>query len=157
MCQCGCGDTNLEKGYELPDGTIVAYDIYRGCRDCNPGPGISIYAYPNRKAGRMWLSGVKIEKYTPDEFGGNHGFGISFGLFEVEDLAAEANEIVSTESGPIDPDSEDSYETVEAWLEDFGLRMVQGAMRRYADRMEAERKRLAKLKRKTRKPKTAKS
>lgn len=139
MCQCGCGDTNLEKGYELLGGTVVAYDIYRGCRDCNPGPGISIYAYPNRKVGRMWLSGVKIEQYTPDEFGGNHGYGISFGLFEVEDLIAEAKEIVATESGEVGllkDEDEDDYLSLEDWLSDYGLMMVQGAMRRYRTRME---------------------
>ena len=137
MFQCGCGDTYIEKGYELPDGTIVAYDVYHGCQDCHPGPGISIYAYPNRKAGRMWLSGAKIEKYAPDEFGGNEGRGISFGLFEVEDLVAEAEELVTVESGEIGP-SEDQYATIQDWLNDFGLRLVQGAMRRYPQRIKAE-------------------
>jgi hypothetical protein len=135
MGQCGCGDTSIDKGYVFPNGTVVAYDIYRGCRDCNPGPGISIYAYPSRRAGRMWLSGVEIEKYKPDEYGGNGGYGISFGLFEVEDLIAEAKELVAVESGEIDPDG-DGYATIQDWLHDYGLLMVQGAMRRYCKRIE---------------------
>jgi hypothetical protein len=142
MGQCGCGDTHIEKGYELPDGTVLAYDIYHGCKDCNPGPGISIYAYPSRESGRMCLHGVKIEKFEPSEFGGNEGRGISFGLFEVQDLMAEAKEIVAIESGEIGPD-EDSYATIQDWLHDFGLEMVQGAMRRYAKRIEEERRRRA--------------
>lgn len=149
MGQCGCGDTHIEKGYQLPDGAVVAYDIYHGCRDCNPGPGLSIYVFPNGQAGRMWLDGAKIEKYTPDEFGGNHGHGISFGLFEAEDLVAEAKELVARESGEICAcaDEEDGYTTISDWLHDFGLVMVQGAMRRYRRRIENEKKRRAKQRR----------
>lgn len=137
MGQCGCGDTYIEKGYELPDGTVVAYDIYHGCPDCNPGPGISIFLYPSRESGRMWLDGAKIEKYTPDEFGGNSGHGISLGLFEVKDLEAEAKDIIAKESGEIDPEGE-GYTTLHDWLRDFGLLMIQGAMRRYRKRLSLD-------------------
>ena len=87
----------------------------------------------------MWLDGAKIEKYIPDDFGGNHGFGISFGLFEVKDLEAEAKEIIAKESGEIDPDGE-GYTTIQDWLNDFGLVMIQGAMRRYPKRIKEEEK-----------------
>lgn len=143
MGQCGCGDAYIEKGYELPGGTVVAYDIYHGCQECNPGPGISIFLYPSRESGRMWLDSAKIEKYTPDEFGGNHGHGIRFGLFEVEDLEAEAQEIIAKESGEIDTEGE-GYTTFQDWLHDFGLVMVQGAMQRYRHRIKDEEKRRAK-------------
>ena len=137
MGQCGCGDTCIERGYRLPDGTVVAYDVYRGCQDCNPGPGISIFAFPSAESGRMWLDEAKIEPYTPDEFGGNHGHGISFGLFDVQDLRAEAKEIVAVESGEIRAD-EDGYTTLDDWLSDFGLMLIQGAMRRYSKRIAEE-------------------
>jgi hypothetical protein len=139
MGQCGCGDIDIEKGYEFPDRTVVAYDIYRGCRECNPGPAISIFAYPNRKAGRMWLDNAQIEKYVPDENGGNHGRGISFGLFEVEDLMAEAQEIVEKRSAEIGP-GEDQYATINDWLHDFGLELIQGAMWRYRQRIQKKNK-----------------
>src|SRR4051812_4848038 len=131
MCQCGCGEFPVENAYELPDGQVVGYGIYRGCADCNPGPGISIYVYPDRKS--EWLEQAEIEPYEPSEFGGNGGSGISFGLFEVEDLQAEAKDLTDGEGATIGR-GRDQYRNIEDWLEDYGLRMVQGAMRRYASR-----------------------
>jgi hypothetical protein len=124
VCQCGCGDTEIDKAYALPDGTVVAYDIYQGCKDCFSGPGVAVYLYPNRKS--EWLRDVKIGKFKPDEYGGNGGMGISVGLFDVEDLKAEADELEGIEN----------YADLSEWLDEFGLDLIQGAMRRFQKRIK---------------------
>lgn len=137
MGQCGCGETNPERGFKLPSGAVVAYDIYRGCDGCFRGPAVSVYVYNNGKS--EWLRHAKVEPYKPDEYGGNHGHGICFGLFEVSDLRAEAVEL--TKEGSIGR-RQDQYASLDDWLEDYGLRLIQGAMRRFSKRdeeMEAER------------------
>lgn len=131
MGQCGCGDVYIENAYELPGGQVVAYDIYQGCRDCFSGPGLNIYVYPNRKS--EWLETAKIESFQPDQFGGARGAGISVGLFEVADLISEAKEL--TEIGSIGEGPED-YANLGDWLDDFGLELIQGAMRRFHERMK---------------------
>lgn len=137
MGQCGCGETSVENAYKLPKGTVIGYDIYRGCAGCFAGPAISIYVYPNAKS--EWLSHAKIEDFTPDEYGGNHGHGINVAFFEVEDLKEESVELAQeADIGPGD----DQYATIADWLDDYGLRLVQGAMRRFTKRMdELERRR----------------
>lgn len=135
MGQCGCGETNIEKGFTLPSGVVVAYHVYRGCPDCFSGPGISVYIYPNKKS--EWLQHAKLEPFTPDEYGGESGHGIPISFFEVKDLIASAKQIGGTEM------SEDGYETVEDWLYDNGLEMMQDAMVRFRKRMAAIAKEIA--------------
>ena len=130
MCQCGCGDTNIDKGFRLPSGEIVAYDVYHGCAECFAGPGVTFYVYPNKKA--IWLEGVDIEKYQPDENGGNQGGGIAVSFFEVNDLVEAAKEIGDTELNA------QGYDSVEDWLSDFGLDMMQKAMQKFAERIKPE-------------------
>lgn len=136
MGHCGCGDTCLDKAYKLPDGKILAYQIYQGCSKCFAGPGVAFYAYPDGKS--PWLRLVKPEAFEPSEEGGNSGYGISIGLFEVEDLLAEAKHL--EQQGRVGAD-EDDYATVQDWLGDFGLELIQGAMRRFQKRIAQQNKR----------------
>ena len=129
MGQCGCGDLSIDKAFQLPKGIVVAYDIYRGCGECHAGPGVSIYIYPNKKS--EWLEGVKIESFTPSEDGGDSGNGIPISFFEVSDLANAAKAIGETKL------SRDGYRSVEDWLSDYGLQMMQDAMRLFAKRNTA--------------------
>lgn len=131
MGQCGCGEVPIENAVKLPKGEVVAYHVYRGCADCFSGPGISIYVYPNTKS--EFLEHAKIDDFTPDEFGGNHGYGISFGLFEVKDLCAESVEL--QKEARIGR-GRDDYRSLDDWLSDYGLRLIQGAMRRSAERIK---------------------
>lgn len=132
MGQCGCGETSVEHGYKLPSGVVVAYDIYRGCRDCFAGPAINVFVYPNGKS--EWLRHAKIEELKPDEYGGNHGHGIPISFFEVRDLIAAAKQI-----GGLDWD-EDGY-GFEEWMEENGLQMMQSALGIFSKRMaELERR-----------------
>jgi len=135
MGQCGCGDSDIDRAYELPNGNVVAYDVYHGCRDCHAGPAVSVSIFDNRKA--IWLDRVKIEKYKPTEDGGNDGRGIGIAFFEVEDLIKAAQAIGGTSL----EEDEDGYPSVEDWLADNGLEMMQDAMDLYRARMDALRKR----------------
>jgi hypothetical protein len=128
MCQCGCADTWIDKAFKIPSGVVVAYDVYYGCRECFAGPGLTIYVYPNAKS--EWIRDVKIEPYIPDEYGGESGHGIPVSFFEVQDLVKAAESIGGTKL------EEDGYDSVTAWLEDYGLEMMQDAMRLFTERVK---------------------
>jgi hypothetical protein len=131
MCQCGCSNPYIEHAYELPNRQVVAYDVYHGCDQCFSGPGLNIYVYPNKKS--EWLRSAKIEQFKPDEYGGDGGSGIAINFFEVTDLKAEANEM-EQQGCTIGP-ADNQYATLQDWLDDFGLDLIQGAMRRFQKRM----------------------
>jgi len=128
MCQCGCGEFPVTEAYRLPKGQVIGIGIYRGCSDCFAGPGIVVYVYPSKRAGKEWLEGAKMQDYKPDEYGGNHGCGISLSFFEARDLAEAAKQIGTELSG-------EGWEmTIEEWLEENGLQMMQDAMRLFEQR-----------------------
>ena len=128
MCQCGCGEFPITQAYKLPRGQVIGIGIYHGCSDCVSGPGIAVYVFPNRRAGKEWLEGAKMEDYKPDEYGGNHGHGIPLSFFEVQDLVRAAKQIGTQLSGK-------GWEmTVEEWLEENGLQMMQDAMKLFRNR-----------------------
>jgi len=112
----------------------VGIGIYRGCEDCFAGPGVSIYVFPSKRSGKEWLRDAKMEDYKPDEYGGNSGRGISLSFFEVEDLVEAAKKIGTEIQG------EDWEMSVEEWLEENGLQMMQDAMRLFDKRIEKLRK-----------------
>lgn len=125
MGQCGCGETRIDRAYRLPDGTVIAYDVYRGCLDCHSGPAVMFYVFPDGKS--PWLDGVKPEEYVPTVDGGESGISVSF--FEVRDLIGAAREIGDTKT------TRSGYRTFEDWLQDNGLRMIQDATRLYSERL----------------------
>jgi len=90
-----------------------------------------MYVYPDDKS--EWLEGAKIEAYKPDEFGGNSGYGISISFFEVRDLIKAATAFGDYEG----------YNSVEEWLEENGLQMMQDAMQLFEKRCEELRKKKA--------------
>lgn len=129
MCRCGCGEFPVTEAYHLPKGDVIGIGIYEGCADCFVGPGISVYVYPSRRSGKEWLEGAKTQDYKPDEYGGNSGSGISLSFFEVRDLVAAAKEIGTQLHG-------EGWEmTVEEWLEENGLQMMQDAMKLFKTRV----------------------
>ena len=129
MGQCGCGETNVERAFKLPTGVVVAYDIYHGCDECFAGPGVTVFVYTDDTS--EWLESAKIEKYEPDEYGGNRGTGIPISFFEVRDLIEAAKNI-----GGVELNEDDGYESVDGWLEDYGLQMMQDAMRIFEKRIK---------------------
>jgi hypothetical protein len=132
MGQCGCGDTAPERGYQIKGTrTVVAYQVFTGCRDCDYGPGVALSFYDSPKV--EWLDGVPLEKVQPDKYGANEGRGVGVGLFDMEDLRAEARALNANEAS-IGPGN-DQYATLEDWLYDYGQRLISGAMRRYEKRV----------------------
>jgi len=131
MCQCGCGEFPITEAYKLPKGEVLGIGFYRGCEDCFAGPGVAVYVFPSRRAGKEWLRDVKVEDYKPDEFGGNGGRGISLSFFEVQDL----REAIKTME-PMYKNSEFGDQTLDEWLEENGLEMMQKAMKIFTDRVE---------------------
>ncbi len=124
MCQCGCGDTAIERAFKVDRGPTIGYQVYRGCKDCHAGIGVDLYFY-NSEGARDWCRGSVTEKAPKgDEYGGNNGAGIALPLFDVADLVEE--------SKSLEPISE--YDSLADWLEDFGLDLIQGALRRSHER-----------------------
>lgn len=84
---CGCGEMSIERAWRLRDGTVLALDEYHGCETCYQGIGVMLYFFPSKRS--EWLEDAVIENAPrPDEYGGNHGLGISIPLLEVQDLLA---------------------------------------------------------------------
>ena len=131
MCQCGCGEFPITDAYKLPKGEIVGIGTYRGCSDCFAGPGFAVYVFPSKHAGKEWLREARMEDYKPNEFGGNGGRGISLSLFEIRDLC----EALKTME-PLYKDSEFGDQTLNEWLEENGLEMLQKAMKLFTERVE---------------------
>ncbi len=130
MCQCGCGDTSIERAFKIERGPTIGYQLYRGCADCHQGIGVDLLFY-NRAGVKDWVS-CKVEAAPKaDEYGGNKGSGVAIPLFEVKDLIA-ASKDPTIDPGPIGPRS--GYRTVAEWLEDHGLRLIQGALQRARER-----------------------
>src|SRR5204863_6247814 len=99
MGQCGCADMSIEQAWRLRDGTILALDEYHGCETCHQGIGVMLYFFPPNQ--EEWLEDVTIETAPePNEFGGNHGLGISVDLLHVEDLLA-ALPIIEDDHGTV--------------------------------------------------------
>lgn len=122
MCQCGCGDTNVQAAFQI-EGTkiVLGFQIFPGCRDCDYGPGVAVTVYDSPDV--LWLDGVKIQKVKADEFGGNQGVGISVPVFDLEDLVAAAETVEKTSSI-------ESYVSLAEWLEEHGYEFLRDAISR---------------------------
>jgi len=124
MGQCICGEMIFSTAYRLPDGTIMACAEYRGCRECAPGLGSTVYFFPDDQS--EWLEDVEIVPASVDEYGGNGGIGLQFDLLEIRDILTALPE-VEAENGKVGPGDND-YETMADWFKDNGLRLLQKAM-----------------------------
>ena len=128
MCQCGCGDTYIDRAFKIDRGPTVAYQLYRGCGECHPGIGVML-SFFNREGAREWVRGsAETIPVKPDDSGGNCGeFNIP--IFEVSDLVA-----ASEEMGPSLIGKKHGYANLQDWLEDNGLELIQTAIRKAQDR-----------------------
>jgi len=127
MCQCGCGEMPIEKAYALTRRCVLGIKVYEGCRDCFPGLAVDISVF--NSAGVEWLDHFEREEIDrtvkPDEYGGNGGRGIPVPIIDVECLRDQARELVKAD--PIK-----GYRTLDAWLEEYGLALLQGAARKFS-------------------------
>jgi hypothetical protein len=153
MGECGCCEVPISQMVALPCGSVVTLGVYRGCTDCGLGMAVVVKFWDSMEHADDWAFGLTPETITPDEYGGNDGFGVVQGLFDFEDLyaAARAIEAAGAVVNSRDPgyddedegdedgdDDEDSYESVALWLEDHGLELLQDAMARFDRRCAAE-------------------
>lgn len=128
MGQCGCGDVPITEAYRIHgQKTVVGVIIYRGCRDCDYGPGVSFCLFDRKRS--PWLDGVKLQSIKPDEYGSRGGTGISIGIFDVRDVVSAAKEMAKTYGWPVPIDVEQTpAEAFESWMEEVGSELLGLAM-----------------------------
>ena len=132
MGECGCADVQFEEAFQIAGTqTVVAYQVFHGCEDCDYGPSVSISFLASPKS--MYLEGVPIQRVMPNEYGSGRGKhkagGFGFGLFDQEDLIAAAKE--AEEASPIE-----DYESLADWLHDNGTQLIQDAIARFSRRVK---------------------
>ena len=124
MGQCGCGDFSPTAVYAVK-GCDVAVEVFNGCRDCDAPIALRVNFFTKRAP---FMRGSMVERVTPDEFGA----GLPrIPIFHLDDLRQAFRE-----AAPFDPTDEDNYETIDDYLADHGLRIVQRAMEICAERGE---------------------
>lgn len=61
MCECICGEANPIFAIRVGE-SIVAIDLYRGCKSCDLKPGIWLDVYP--ASDEDLLDGLKVEMHS---------------------------------------------------------------------------------------------
>jgi len=132
MGQCGCGDLVIDSARPIAGTDIVlAVDEYQGCNYCHTGLMPTLHFF-DPKGWKEWGEGAELgEPITPDEFGGDRGYGWRIPLIGKAELVKAARVLVAEEGEPFGQ-GEDGYATLADWLEDYGLRLLQEAMRQRA-------------------------
>ena len=135
MCQCGCGERPVDEAYELTKHCILGVKIYDGCEGCFQGLAVDLTVYDSKSV--EWLRHLKIDKTVkPNEFGGsNPACGIPIPVIDVRALREQAREL--EEFDPME-----SRGTLDEWLEEYGLELLQGAARKFAARFAKEKEML---------------
>ena len=122
MGTCGCGDFYNERAVRLGEGgPVVSFDVYTGCRDCEPMFSVDTRLF-NEQGVKEWLDGAKIETVPPDEYGGNSGCGVSIPIFSVHDIVAAIKNLQEDEDSRIE-----HYASPAEWFEDYGLGILKDA------------------------------
>ena len=125
MCECACSQIREDAVLQIYDATVCV-DAYRGCPDCAPLIGFDVRVF-NKQGRREWLSKTP-KTIKPDEYGVLPS-AASFEMFSIEDLVEVCHETGATLEG---------YDSLGAWMEDHGLKMVQDAMRKCEARKRKE-------------------
>lgn len=127
MCQCGCAERPVEKAYQLTRRCVLGVKVYDGCQECFQGLAVDLTVFDSAKV--EWLEGVKIDHSVhPSQYGGsNPASGIPVPVIDVDALREQAKEM-EAEGGIA------AWESFDAWLEEEGLRLLQGAARKFAVR-----------------------
>ena len=117
MCECGCGEYCPAKEYSIR-GCVVGIELYPGCRDCDTGLAIVPHFF---KKGSPFVMTEKPQSVTPDEDGACLPM---IPIFDVEDLKAAFKE----QDCQYDPTDADGYATLDDYLDDYGLSILQKAI-----------------------------
>lgn len=124
MGACGCGDNPPREIYQVGRGQFLGLAPYLGCSYCDTGIGYDL-TFLDEKGLKDWADGVPTEKIDFDEFGGTNN-GLMLGCIGADELRKAARALVETQE--IDGTLEE-YGTIDDWLSDFGLRLLQEAFR----------------------------
>lgn len=125
MGECGCGEITDYKAVAVGDAVLVL-EIYHGCRYCKEGIGVSLNAFTREGAKRFF--GEDFPELIPDEYGESM---IAVPLIEPKDLLVNKDALEDIKN----------YDTVEDWISDYGLDLIQSALQQRRRAFEEEDKR----------------
>ena len=131
MGACGCEDFAPDLAFRLRDGSVLTYDLYRGCQECDAGIGVTLCVFTGRS---IWVRDLAKDDLKANNYGVGEAGVISINILEIQDLVDAAAEI---EPEATVGQKEDDCPTVAAWLESYGLRLMQGAIQRRRARTRA--------------------
>lgn len=124
MGACGCGDNSPDKVYRIGKGRFLGVAAYLGCSYCGTGVGFDL-TFMNAAGRKLWADRIKVETL---EFAENPADGSSLmlgcvGLDELREAAAKMQADKRMERGFR------GFRTVEDWLDEHGLELLQEAFR----------------------------
>lgn len=139
MGQCGCGDMHLIAAHRVA-GTenVLAVDEYWGCRECGTPIAITLRYFDAPgwlDWGRWYHPPGRDAHATPepemaaDEYGGEEGFGWAFPLIGKAELVQAAREGEELKRVRLE-----DYATLADLLSDWGLELLQEALRQRSER-----------------------
>jgi hypothetical protein len=114
MCECACGDAQIEKGWRVGE-NILAVELYRGCKECNAGLLVSLHIFTPEQAEEYEIE--IVGEFKPDA----HGWAqMPFPVVGKDDLV-KAAESLEEEEG----DLFEEYGSLPEVLREFGLKLLQ--------------------------------
>lgn len=126
MGQCGCGDYQPARQYRVK-GCVVGVELYPGCDYCTDQVSVAVHLFTPSSP---FAGSHKTETVQPDDDGACLP---AIPVLSVADLRA-AFKAMECQYDPADPDG---YATLDDYLHDYGLRIVQEAIRLCAQRCKA--------------------
>ena len=117
MGSCGCGDINPISAFRV-GGNIMIIDEYNGCKDCGTPIGLTIHLFSPKEAMQYLDKPVsEVFKTLPPTSWDER----SFGFVGRDELVAAAAEFENDYR---------QYDSLSDFLSDFGLNLLQAAMKK---------------------------
>jgi hypothetical protein len=120
MCECGCGDFRPYKSFLVGD-LVLSVEVYPGCQECGTGIMVALNIFTMEEAAR-WIEDIEaLPQLQPVK--GDYGWKREdVPLIGEEDIVewAEKQRVLLGEEG--------SYSTLEDYLADNGLDLLQGGL-----------------------------
>jgi hypothetical protein len=132
MGECGCNET---RPYEIldADGKILVVEIYPGCSYCDTGIMVSLHLTPPDDAQAFdWQPTGKLELDKGQYAQWNYP------IMGPDDLVEAAKKLKADEQFGLK-----GYDSLTDWLEDYGLDLLQTALRLRIEKTRAENARMA--------------
>lgn len=133
MGACGCAENSPQKVYGLRKGCYLGVAPYLGCDYCDTGIGYDL-TFMNEHGRRNWADGIPLASL---EFARDPADGSSFmlGCVGINELREAAKKLRA--DGWM-ADGFKDFRSVDEWLEEYGLMLLQEAFRIHLK--QAERK-----------------